>query len=289
MGQIPTTQPADTSELSDLRSEVVKLRKNLAELQAEYAVLKSAHPASSAEKDRQIQQLQATLVLQARQIESLQGEIADLKSSKADSTHSIPGKSPTTLPATRPAVKAIPPQKVLEKVIADISFDQSPFAHCVDFLRDISGANIIVNDRALEGAGINRNFPISAKLHQVRLDKALDTLLNSIQVNGARLGYTIDNDAILISTTTDLDRYTVVKTYDIRSLLPHDHASHAEAVDRIKKVIMDTVAPDSWRDNGGIVGTIRELNGTLVINQSARNHQAIDALLRQLNTGRKFR
>ena len=45
------------------------------------------------------------------------------------------------------------------------------------------------------------------------------------------------------------------------------------------KLIESTVASDSWKDNGGSIGSIQELSGKLVITQTPDNHHAIEKVL----------
>jgi general secretion pathway protein D len=50
--------------------------------------------------------------------------------------------------------------------------------------------------------------------------------------------------------------------------------------------IQTIVAPDSWREKGGTIGSIRELNGQLIVNQTADNQTAVYNLLQQLRETR---
>ncbi|HVT82377.1 MAG TPA: hypothetical protein VHM90_17165, partial [Phycisphaerae bacterium] len=59
-----------------------------------------------------------------------------------------------------------------------------------------------------------------------------------------------------------------------------------ELVNSLMDTIKSTVAPDSWRDNGGSIGSIRELNGQLIINQTVDNQLAVYGLLQQLRETR---
>ena len=54
-----------------------------------------------------------------------------------------------------------------------------------------------------------------------------------------------------------------------------------ELVDQIIKLITDTVAPDSWRDAGGSVGSIKELSGQLIVTQTPENQRQLTNLLEQ--------
>jgi hypothetical protein len=47
-------------------------------------------------------------------------------------------------------------------------------------------------------------------------------------------------------------------------------------------MISMTVAPESWRDNGGTIGSCSQYNGLLVVTQTPANHKAIEALLSEL-------
>ncbi|MBI4718504.1 MAG: hypothetical protein HY763_11910 [Planctomycetes bacterium] len=65
--------------------------------------------------------------------------------------------------------------------------------------------------------------------------------------------------------------------------------SDPQRLDRVQKVIQlieETVAPDSWRDRGGSIGTIKEINGQLVITQNAAAHRTITGLLDRLREER---
>ncbi len=62
--------------------------------------------------------------------------------------------------------------------------------------------------------------------------------------------------------------------------------ARAGRVRDILKLIQDTVAPDSWRDRGGSVGTISEINGQLVITQNSSSQRQIGDLLGKLREQR---
>ncbi len=59
-----------------------------------------------------------------------------------------------------------------------------------------------------------------------------------------------------------------------------------DLVNALVDTIKSTVAPDTWRDNGGSIGSIRELNGQLIVNQTVDNQLAVYGLLQQLRETR---
>jgi hypothetical protein len=69
---------------------------------------------------------------------------------------------------------------------------------------------------------------------------------------------------------------------------PTTQPSASDLAGSLVSLIQDTVATDTWRDNGGTIGNIRQLNGILIVTQTSENHRLIADLLQQLrqNHGR---
>jgi type II secretory pathway component GspD/PulD (secretin)/tetratricopeptide (TPR) repeat protein len=231
----------------------------------------------------------------------------------------------------------------LDRQLPALQFDAVGFSDVIDFLRDVSGANIFVNWKSLEAAGIDRNTPVSASLRNVKFSKALNVILDSVGGGQTKLGYTIDEGVITISTADDLSKNVVVRVYDIRDLIVNipdftnapqfsldasqnqgggggggsgqlgqggsggglnvtnslfagggqqlnqqrnQGPTRQDLVDAITKLIEDTVATDTWKDNGGSVGALRELEGQLIVTQTPENHRQLINLLEQLREER---
>ncbi len=221
-------------------------------------------------------------------------------------------------------------QAQLDKKLPELNFQAIGFSDVVDFLRDVTGANIFVNWRALEAAGIDRNTPVTARLRDIRFSKALTTILSDVGGGTVKLGYTIDEGVITISTDEDLSKNTLTRVYDIRDLIievpdftnaptfnlqnqqgqasgagggggssqslfggsgsggtgEQQQRTRQQLVEDITKLITDTVSPDSWRDAGGTVGSIRELQGQLIVTQTPENQRQLQGLLEQLRETR---
>ena len=225
-------------------------------------------------------------------------------------------------------------QAQLDKKLPDLNFPAIGFADVIDFLRDVTGANIYVRWSALEAAGIDRNAPVNARLRDVKFSKALETILGDVGGGTVPLGYTVDEGIITISTQEDLTRTVTPDTrvFDIRDLIiqvpdftnaptfnlqsQSNTASggggggssggslfggagggaqgqgaqvlqtRQQLIDEIKKLIQDTVAPDSWRDAGGTIGAIQELSGQLIVTQTPENMRKLQDLLEQLRETR---
>ncbi|MGD9691239.1 MAG: hypothetical protein AB7G17_00180 [Phycisphaerales bacterium] len=59
-----------------------------------------------------------------------------------------------------------------------------------------------------------------------------------------------------------------------------------DTLDQIIRIVQENVDFEGWRDNGGTTGIIQELNGNLIITNTAANHRSIVGLLSQLREAR---
>ena len=67
---------------------------------------------------------------------------------------------------------------------------------------------------------------------------------------------------------------------------PEANPERTSRIRQLVELIRDTIAPDSWRENGGSIGTISEINGQLVITQNSAVHGQIKGLLDRLREER---
>jgi len=185
----------------------------------------------------------------------------------------------------------------LHQPAPEISFDAVPFAEVVQFLRDTTDLNIFVNWRALEAAGVDRNVPVSLRLKNIPFEQALRYILLDAGGGTVALDFAVVDGIVNISTADEVASDVKVRVYNIVRLLhnlPTTMPADPGAVvggpvenkaDRVIAIIRETVAPDSWRDAGGAVGSIREINGRLVVAQTEANHALIAKLLEEISDG----
>ena len=224
-------------------------------------------------------------------------------------------------------------QAQLDRKLPELRFDAIPFSDVVDFLRDVTGANIEVRWRTLEAAGIDRNTPVTIRLRDVRFSKALQSILADVGGGTVKIGYTVGEGVVTISTEEELSKDVLTRVYDIRDLIIEvpdfnqaptfnlqnqssntsgqgggggggqslfggggggsggsqdstNQRTRQQLVEDITKLITDTVSPDSWRDAGGTIGSIRELSGQLIVTQTPENQRLLQGLLEQLRETR---
>jgi general secretion pathway protein D len=107
----------------------------------------------------------------------------------------------------------------LERKLPEIRFDAVAFGDVIDFLRDITGANIDVGWTALSAAGIDRNAPVTLRLHDAKFGVVLRKVLDQIEPTPGSVGYAVEEGIISISTTDALSKNAYTQVYDIRDLI----------------------------------------------------------------------
>jgi hypothetical protein len=96
----------------------------------------------------------------------------------------------------------------------------------------------------------------------------------------------VDDNQLMVAPLDDLRvRYQFIRTYDVGSLVV-DHEPGTPGADargmEICNAIMGMIAPDTWRQAGGVVGNAYVLNNLLIVNQSYDVLPAIDAMVAEL-------
>ena len=100
-------------------------------------------------------------------------------------------------------------------VLPATNLDNVSVNDAIDFLRDVSGANIHVNWRALEEVGVGKDAQVNVRLRSVNLRKVLDLVLEEAG-GGTALTYYVDQGVIEV-TTRETRRQGSVHPGSIRS------------------------------------------------------------------------
>ena len=162
--------------------------------------------------------------------------------------------------------------------VIDFKFSDRPLSEAFDRLRGETKLQILVNWKALEAEGVSRGDPVSLQVRRIHASTALDLLLQVAAPEGPRLGWEIDNGVVHVTTAADLSKNVMIRVYDIRDFLA-GKGERDKKVRAVIKLLTDRIDPASWREHGGSVASLRELQGQLIITQTAANHRAIIDLL----------
>lgn len=191
-----------------------------------------------------------------------------------------------------------------------LNFNDEPLTEVLYHLNNKLDVPIVPNWRLLEAEGIDPQMRITANIPSIPGDSALEVILDRAGGDETPLGYDIDKHGRVVIAPADhlMALLAVIKTYDIRDLLiippafdepdidgqpqaraaepPEPQITREKLVRQVSNLIRNTIAPDHWREAGGEVGSLSELNGTLIINTTEANHAAIAQLLGQIRATR---
>ncbi|HSU67700.1 MAG TPA: hypothetical protein VLJ39_12570 [Tepidisphaeraceae bacterium] len=123
-----------------------------------------------------------------------------------------------TLLLSCPTARAGMVSQQLSTHLPELNFQGVTLNDALDFLRDVSGANITVNWKALEGAGITKDNPINLHLNGISLRKALEMVLTEAS-GGDTVTYVVDQGVVEITTRELADHMMVTRVYPVEDLL----------------------------------------------------------------------
>lgn len=106
----------------------------------------------------------------------------------------------------------------LNQTLPEVQFSGVALNDAIDFLRDVSGANIAVNWKAIEEAGVTKDTPVNVRLRSVSLKKALEMVLTEAG-GGDKLAYDVDENVISITTKEMVDSKMYTRVYPIQDLI----------------------------------------------------------------------
>ena len=115
--------------------------------------------------------------------------------------------SPTTFGQSRAQVIA---NRSLSTLLPEVKFQGVTLKDSIDYLRDVTGANIHVNWKAIEATGVNGDTQVNIRLRDVPLRKVLNVLL--AEAGGAGLLTYYSDEGVIEITTTDIsDKQLITK------------------------------------------------------------------------------
>jgi hypothetical protein len=203
------------------------------------------------------------------------------------------------LQQTAAAEKSVGPAQTMaaeEKIRAalrsttTIEFIETPLQDVIDYLKDMHGIEIQLDNRALEDAATGTDAPVTANLKGISLRSALDLVLGKME-----LTYVIQSEVLLITTVELVNALVDVRPYDIADLVDKD--GDAESLARVVQQLMPAKAAKPGKTeqapapasrptkvNGltPTVLTVAPYRSLLVIRANHPGHDTVEDLLAQL-------
>lgn len=115
------------------------------------------------------------------------------------------------------AADDVRPSLALNRVLPEVRFEGVPLGDAIEFLRDVSGANLHVNWRALEAAAVSKDTAITLRLRRVPMRKVLKTMLN--EAAPGVLAFYVEDNVIHVTTRELADEQMITRVFDVRDLL----------------------------------------------------------------------
>ena len=107
---------------------------------------------------------------------------------------------------------------IVDQVVPEIKFNGSSLKDCLEFFRDATNANIVVNWKAVEAAGVSQDTPINMRVRDVTLRKALSMLVSEAS-GGDTLSFYMAENVIHVSTREQTDKILITRIYPVEDLL----------------------------------------------------------------------
>ena len=192
-------------------------------------------------------------------------------------TAESPAKSPPAMCRCQgdlgPSVQRI--QQTLAEPLktTGLEFTKEPLENVVNFLQDEYDIPILLDEPALEDAGLTRDEPVDTNLHRISLRSALRLLLKTKQ-----LTYVIRDEVLIITTPEEAESELETCVYDVRDLIGENKKN--KEIESLANVIVSCVAKETWAVSGGGEAEIKTLRpGLLVISQTRAVHEEIGGLM----------
>jgi hypothetical protein len=182
-------------------------------------------------------------------------------------------------------------RKALSTQISEVKFESVTAEEAFAWLARSANATINVNWDVLELEKVSRTKRVRLHLWDVSLAQALSALLGQACENATPVSFAAHDRTILVSTSNDLGSKKEIVIYNVRDLLEireSDGSAAQGGAEELFPLITRTIAPDSWRDNGGDC-SIREYSGLLLIEHTAEGHEQIRELLEKLRARNRER
>lgn len=106
--------------------------------------------------------------------------------------------------------------KIREKLAAPVTleFVETPLGDVIDFLKDYTGVNIVLDKPSLKHQRIDGDTPVSVHVHSIALHAALGILLGQ-----HNLTTMIDNECLIITSKLEQNNLQTLRVYAVAKML----------------------------------------------------------------------
>ncbi len=184
--------------------------------------------------------------------------------------------------------------KALDKPLPKFDVTAMPLDKAIEQWVKVADINVQINWDAIKECGVKTDVGVTAHIKDVPAGRVLQNLLDEAGKGTVGLRYHVSENVLDISTRDDFEsvKYQVTRIYDTTFMfvdLEPNGEGAAEIAANLTELIKATIQPESWRDAGGTIGSIRILNGCLIVNQVEESHDQIAHFIDILRRHRRDR
>lgn len=158
---------------------------------------------------------------------------------------------------------------------APLDFEEQPLSEFIDYLREVTKLDIVIDHKSLAEAGSGTDVPVTIQVKQVSYKSALKLLLDPLD-----LTWVFRDGVVYITSKTEAENMLAIKIYNVRNLVSESSSGEIDFRPLIRLVTC-CVAPTTWDEVGG-PGSIIEYRGphicAIVVSQTREVHDEIASL-----------
>ena len=112
-----------------------------------------------------------------------------------------------------------------------MEFIETPLVDVLDFLKELHGIEIQIDQKALADTGVGTDSPITKNLKGMTLASGLRLMLRDVD-----LTYIVSDDVLIITSPAASDRMLITHVYDVEPLINAEHR-----IDELAKAVTDAL------------------------------------------------
>ncbi len=185
-------------------------------------------------------------------------------------------------------------QRTLNDPGFDAEFIDTPLAACIEFFRDATGLNFVIDQQALAKKGVAMDVAVTCDQTPVALARCLDRILEPLD-----LTWFVHDNMIQVTTKSAAEEILVTRTYRVAEILKYakthrpdpgpgvsDGGPAYEPIPRDAPLWLMSLLQDltsgPWTVIDGMGGSISYFENHLVVRQTHKVQTEIDQILKTL-------
>ena len=175
-------------------------------------------------------------------------------------------------------------EALLDRNADDIVVEGQPLEEVLTRVLEKAGVGARVDWVGIEAAGVERKTPVTVRVKKVTWGKALDMIVAEAGGATNALDWINDGGVVVVSAKEKLDgeAYRVTRAYDAGFAMwdADDRSSRNDSgATELLALIKETVAPTTWVDNGGVIGSLRVRGHTLMVTTTEKHQREVAEVL----------